>query len=248
LPAAKVSRIETARIGVKADDLDALLDLYGVDDVAKRALLHSLSREGSKRGWWQPYRDTITPAYADLISLEAEASSFSSYQTSLIPGLLQAPAYARATISALNVALSADQVSALVDVRTARQSVLTRPEPLELWAIVHEAALHPRLTAPGAMRDQLQHLLDRRDLPNVSIQVLPLNAEPHPGLQGPFTVIGFPESADLDVALLESLTAMLYVEDPGDVATYRNAFEHLRATALPLEASADLIKQVKDNL
>ncbi|MGW0468264.1 helix-turn-helix domain-containing protein [Streptomyces sp. NPDC003027] len=245
----KVSRIETARIGVKAADLDALLDLYGVDDVAKRALLHSLAKDGARRGWWQTYRDIISPAYADLISLEADAASMRSYQTVLIPGLLQTAAYARATISAINMTSTAEHVNGLVEVRQARQAVLSRPNPLEVWAIIHEAALRPTMKeGPAVMRGQLQRLLDLMELPHVSIQVIPLDASPHPGLSGPFTVVGFPETADLDVVLVEHLTSALYVEDTAEVSIYGSAFERLRAQALPFDDSADLIAKLKDTL
>ncbi|MFJ4918675.1 helix-turn-helix domain-containing protein [Streptomyces sp. NPDC088725] len=248
LNAAKTSRIETARIGVKPADLTALLDLYGVTDDAKRAALHSLAKDGSKRGWWQTYRDAISPAYADLISLEADARNMRSYQTTLIPGLLQTAAYARATIDAINMTSPQDRVDALVEVRLARQSVLTRPKPLEFWAIIHEAALRPRIAASHVMRDQLQRLVDLSELPHVSIQVLPLEATPHPGLAGSFALVGFPETADLDVVLVESLTSALYVEDPAEVSIYSAAFERLRAAALPFDDSADLIARTKDTI
>jgi hypothetical protein len=252
IQAAKLSRIETAYVGVKPADLDVLLDAYHVVDegenMGKREMLRRLAREGARRGWWQTYRDSITPAYADLISLEAEASSVSTYQASLIPGLLQTAAYARAVISAVNWTSTQEQVSALVEVRQARQAVLTRPDPLTLWAIIHEAALRPNIASPTVMRDQLQRLLDLRDLPHVEIQVLPMDAAPHPGLAGSFAVMGFPESADLDVVLLESLTSTLWVEEAEEVSVYRGAFERLRAAALPLDASSDLIRKAKDKL
>jgi transcriptional regulator with XRE-family HTH domain len=248
LNAAKTSRIETARTGVKAADLTTLLDLYGEEDAAKRAVLHYLAKHGSKRGWWQTYGDSISPAYADLISLESDARNMRSYQTTLIPGLLQTAAYARATIDAINMTSTQDRVNALVEVRMARQSVLTRPEPLEFWAIIHEAALHPRVTGHQVMRDQLQRLVDLSALPHVSIQVLPLQATPHPGLAGSFAVVGFPETADLDVVLVESLTSALYVEDPAEVSIYSVEFERLRAAALPFDDSADLIARTKDNI
>ncbi|WP_327233732.1 helix-turn-helix domain-containing protein [Streptomyces sp. NBC_01317] len=248
LNAAKTSRIETARIGVKPDDLTALLDLYGLDDEAKRAALHGLAKDGGKRGWWQTYRDAISPAYADLISLEADARNMRSYQITLIPGLLQTAAYARATIDAINMTSPQDRVNALVEVRVARQSVLTRPEPLEFWAIVHEAALRPRIAPSQVMRDQLQRLIDLAELPHVSIQVLPLDAPPHPGLAGSFALVGFPETADLDVVHVESLTSALYIEEPAEVSSYSAAFERLRAAALPFADSADLIARTKDSL
>lgn len=249
LPASKVSRVESARLGIKVDDLNALLDLYGVANGDQRDALHSFARDGRKRGWWQTYRDFISPAYADLISLEADAVNMRSYQTNLVPGLLQTAAYARATISAIRMTATADEVETLVAVRQARQSVLTRPEPLELWVVIHEAALRPRIKGdPGIMREQLSWLLDRQQLPHVSIQVLPLDAPPHVGMSGSFAVLGFPETADLDVVLVESLTSALYVEDPAEVSRYGSAFEHLRAAALPLDESADLIAQLKDEI
>ncbi|MEV7425218.1 helix-turn-helix transcriptional regulator [Streptomyces sp. NPDC091212] len=246
LTTTKLSRIETARINVKPADLDGMLDLYGGVDDAKRAALHSLAKDGGKRGWWQTYRDAISPEYADLISLEADAKSMRCYETVLIPGLLQTSAYARATINAINMTSTPEHVSALVEVRLARQSVLTRPEPLAVWAVIHEAALRPSITSAPVMRDQLQRLLDLSELPHVSIQVLPLDAMPHPGMAGSFTMIGFPETADLDVVLVESLTSALYVEDPAEVSIYGGAFERLRAAALPFDKSADLIAKTKD--
>jgi transcriptional regulator with XRE-family HTH domain len=243
-----LSRIETARTGVKVADAEILLDLYAVEDVAKRAVMLGLVRDGAKRGWWQTYRDAIRPAYADLISLEADASSLRTYQTTLIPGLLQTAGYARATISAINMTSTPEQVNALVEVRRARQAVLTKPDPLEVWAIIHEASLRTRLADIPTMRDQLQRLLEVADFPHVSLQVLPLEASPHPGLSGPFAVLGFAEGAELDVVLLESLTTALYVEDPAEVTVYGSAFERLRAAALPFGESADLISNLKDNL
>jgi transcriptional regulator with XRE-family HTH domain len=249
LPASKVSRVEGGRLGIRPDDLDALLDLYAVDDADKRDALHSFARDGRKRGWWQTYRDFISPAYADLISLEADAVNMRSYESTLIPGLLQTAAYARASIGAIRMTSTADEVEALVAVRQARQSVLTRPEPLGLWVVVHEAALRPRIKGdPGLMKEQLQWLLDRQQLPHVSIQVLPLDAPPHVGMSGSFAMLGFPETADLDVVYLENLTSSLYIEDPAEVSRYGNAFEHLRAAALPLDESADLIARLKDSI
>jgi transcriptional regulator with XRE-family HTH domain len=240
----RVSKVENGRLGVSQDVLAEMLDLYGVTDVGKREVLLKLARDGARRGWWQTYSDIISPAYAELISLEEDAKSLRSFQTLLVPGLLQTAAYARATITAINMSSTPEQVNARVEVRRARQAVLSRAEPLEVWAIIHEAALRTTM-APGVMRDQCQWLLDSMDLPHVSIQILPMDAPPHPGMPGAFTVLGFPESADLDVVHVEGLASALYVEDATDVAVYGSAFEHLRAHALPFAASADLTARIK---
>ncbi|MDT3395127.1 helix-turn-helix transcriptional regulator [Streptomyces sp. B1866] len=238
----KLSRIETARTAAKAEDIEALLDVYGVDGELRAALL-TLTRDGGKRGWWQSYRGVLTPLYEDLISLESEASAVSTYQHGVIPGLLQTAAYAKETLraTAMTDAL-AERVHALVEVRLARQAVLTsRDEPLHLWAIIHEAVLRMECSNPAIMREQRQKLLSVAELPNVSIQVMPSNVAPHPGAGGAFTILGFPEHTDLDVVYLEHLTNALYVEDLAEVKVYGQAFEWLRAAALSFEDSLAFI-------
>jgi transcriptional regulator with XRE-family HTH domain len=244
----RVSKLENGRLGVTQEALTTMLDLYNVTDVGKREVLLKLARDGARRGWWQTYKDIISPAYAELIGMEADAEGLDSYQTLLIPGLAQTAAYARSSIRAINMRSTPQQVDALVEVRMARQAVLSRPEPLKFWAIIHEAALRPKLNDARIMREQLQRLLDLMDLPHVSIQVLPSDAPEHPGMAGPFTILRYPESADLDVVLVEHLASALYVEDAADVAVYGSAFEHLRAHALPFAASADLTARLMKDL
>jgi hypothetical protein len=243
--ASKLSRIEGATRGVKPGDLEQLLDLYGVTDPALRDFLAALARDGAKRGWWQTY--DLVPAYADLISLETDAAAVHSYEPLLIPGLLQTAAYARAAIGAISMTATPETVSALVDVRLARQAVLTRPEPLKVRAIVHEAALWARVPGPGAMREQLERLLDITQNPHVTVQVIPKEAALHPGTIGGFTVLGF-DQPGLDVVLLENMDSSLYIEEPADVARYVEAFERVTATALPFDASADLIGKIKETM
>ncbi|MFJ7204421.1 helix-turn-helix domain-containing protein [Streptomyces sp. NPDC098789] len=241
----RLSRVERAQLGIKPAVMELLLDAYDVTDADKREVLISLARHGARRGWWQTYSDILSPAYAELIALEADAKSLRSYQTLLIPGLLQTAAYARTAIAAINLGSTPEQVNALVEVRQARQAVLSRPKPLEVWAIIHEAALRPKAADPVIMRDQCQRLLDLMALPHVSIQVLPFDAPLHPGIAGAFTLLGFPESADLDVVHVEHLANALYVEDAADVSVYGSAFDALRAHALSFDKSADLTARIK---
>ncbi|MDT0432985.1 Scr1 family TA system antitoxin-like transcriptional regulator, partial [Streptomyces salyersiae] len=142
LHSVKVSRIETAKTAASAADVTAILDVIGVTDNELRSSLLKLTREGARRGWWQSYRSVLSAEYEDLISLESEARQISTWQPSVIPGLLQTGDYARQIIAATAMSAAAeDRVDALVEVRLARQAVLTRDDPLALWVIVGEAAL-----------------------------------------------------------------------------------------------------------
>lgn len=243
LSTSKVSRIESAARGARLDDVERLMDLYDVSDEAFRSFLTMLARDGRKRGWWQTYE--LNDVYADLISLEADAASVSTYEQLLIPGLLQTAAYARAAISATAMTAPSHEVNGLVEVRMARQSVLTRRSPLKLRAIVHEAALRARVPGTRVMRDQLQRLLEVAELPNVTIQVLPSDAELHPGGTGSFTILGFGQPG-LDVVLLENLESSLYIEDAQNVGRYVEAFERLTAAALPFDKSLSRIAELRE--
>ncbi|MFI6899261.1 helix-turn-helix domain-containing protein [Streptomyces sp. NPDC050256] len=242
LSASKISRIESATRGARTADVERLANVYGAPD-ALAGLLVTLAKEGGRRGWWQTY--DLSPAYADLISLETDAVSTRTYEPLLIPGLFQTAAYARAAISAISMTATPDQVAPLVEVRMARQAVLSRPDPLKFRAIIHEAALTTCVPGAGVMRDQLQRLLDIATYPHVTIQIMPATAELHPGATGGFTILGFGQPG-LEAVLLEHLKSSLYIEESTEVIRYAEAFERLTATALPFDESLSLISSEKD--
>ncbi|QKV91194.1 helix-turn-helix domain-containing protein [Streptomyces sp. NA02950] len=246
----KVSRIETGRSGAKAADVARLLDLYGVADPDLRALLEALcgggasDPEGSRRGWWYAYRDLLPPAYRDFISLEAEASQACTLETTVVPGLLQTPDYARTVTRAALANLPQPQVDALVEVRIARQSVLYGSEPLRLHAVLDEAVLRRAVGGPEVMAAQLRHLAALGELPQVRLQVLPYSAGMPIGITSPFIIFSFPHITDLDVVVLDHLTSSLYLERKEDLRAYSAAFDVLRTHALAPEDSLTFISKI----
>lgn len=119
----KVSRIETGVSGVRPGDVTRLLDTYGTDDPKLREVLEALagSAGGGGAGWWHAYRGLIPPQYRDFISLESQARTARTLETSVVPGLLQTAGYARAVTRASLDGLPTGQLDSLVEVRLARQ-------------------------------------------------------------------------------------------------------------------------------
>jgi hypothetical protein len=141
-------------------------------------------------------------------------------------------------------------VAALTEVRKKRQAILTdgsrQTGPLKLWAVIHEAVLNYRSAArPALMREQLRHLLDMTDLPNVTIQVMPKDAPAHPGMAGPFHVVRFPEPWPT-VINLENLRGGYFVEGTEDVKAFESCFELIVAAALPVDDSREAIKKIME--
>ncbi|MFF2744084.1 helix-turn-helix transcriptional regulator [Kitasatospora sp. NPDC058048] len=237
---AKLNRIENARTAAKIEDVNKLLDHYGCDDEDFRAGLIAITKDGSKRGWWLSYRDVINVSATDLIMLETEASTFKTYEPAFIPGLFQTAEYARLVIGRLRTTKTGT-VDDLVQVRMARQSILTRPNPVEVWAVIHETALRAIANRPDIMGPQLDKLLTLSRLANVNIQVMPVGAAIHPGMSGPFALLGFPQRKDLDVVFVEGMLAGFWIEDPTDVELYRAKFQEITAEALSVDSSLEFI-------
>lgn len=242
---AKVSRIETARTGITAPDLTAMLDLYGVDD-DKRVALHALARTARKRGWWDAYADSTPSVYGTYIELEADTAFMRSFDPLIVNGLLQTEEYAREIIRAAVMALSPPaEVQRRVEMRMTRQQLLLQEEsPLRLWTIINESVLRQQVGSPDIMTGQYAKLAELSKRDNVTIQVLPSSKAAHPATAGQFAIMEFREPYDPEVVYVESMTSSLYVESEMEIYRYTLAFDHLRALALDPGESRVLISDL----
>ncbi|GAA3888023.1 helix-turn-helix transcriptional regulator [Streptomyces lacrimifluminis] len=239
----KVSRIETGASGVKPADVRLLLDAYEVPDGEERELLLVLAggEHGGRHHWWHAYRGVLPPTYRDFISLESQASTMRTLETSVVPGLLQTPEYARAMTRAAVDGLEEPRLDALVEVRLARQDVLRSDPPLALSAVLDEAVLRREVGGPEVMTRQLGRLVQAARLPQVQLQILPFAAGAYIGITGPFVIFSFPSTSDLDVVVLDQMMSSLYLERKEDLQAYSEAFNTLQIHALSPEDSLDFI-------
>lgn len=244
----KLSRIENAKAHIAPKEIAPLLKIYGVEDPAIISALEELARDAGKQGWWQTYSSVIGGGYADYMFLEQDAAGLRVYSSNLLHGLLQTSSYTREVIAATALTRTPDEVAALAEVRLARQAVLTRPgNPLKIWAVIHEAALRQRFPArPTVMVDQLNRLLDLSELPTVDIQVMPMDASPHPGMTGPFDIVSFTGPWPT-VVNLENLRGGFFLEGD-DAAVFEAAFDRVVAAALPVDVSRETIKKIMEGM
>jgi transcriptional regulator with XRE-family HTH domain len=239
--ASTLSRIETGKAPTKSVYLSAMLEMYGVTDPSQRQVLVDMAREGHRKGWWSVYDDVLPTGFGIYVGLEAEAAGLRSFEGEVVQGLFQTPDYARAILREVQVRDTDEQVERLVDLRMKRQEVLDRNPPLDVWMILDEAVVRRTIGGPEVMRDQLARLVEASRKPNVTLQVLPFSSGSHAGLRGPFSILEFPERADPDVAYVESVAGIIYLEKEREVRTCAEAFDRLRAAALSPGQSTDLI-------
>ena len=243
-----LSRIETGKAPTKSAYLSQMLESYGVDDPAQRQVLIDMAREGHRKGWWAAYDDVLPSGFDIYVGLEAEATAIRGYETSVVPGLLQTPDYARAVLSEMFPRHATEQIDRLVDLRMERQRRLDDNPPLDLWVIHDEAVIRRTVGGPVVMRHQLAHLLVAAGLPGVTLQVLPFDTGAHAGHDGPFSIVEFHDRSDSEVVYVESTAGPIYLEKDREVRASAEVFDRLRAAALPPEASLDLISKAAREL
>lgn len=236
-------RLESAQQRPQKSTLIQLLDLYGAAEPRRSELL-TLLREASQRGWMRPYRSELPDVYSDYIGFEDEARSIANYESLFVPGLLQTEAYARAQLRGTLPNASEAEIESRVAARLERQPVLVKGDAPKLWAIMDEAALRRLVGGRDVMRGQAGHLLEARSLPNVTIQVIPYGAGAHPGMDGSFVILEFPDPDDPSIVYVESAAGGLFLEENAEIRRYMLMFEHLRAAASGLDATAALLEAI----
>jgi hypothetical protein len=239
---ATLYRLETAKGRPQRRTMNTLLDIYDVQG-EQRTELMTLLRAAGEKGWLQPYFSSIPEEYSLYIQLESEAESVRNYESLLIPGLLQTPAYARASTEGESPGAAAELMDLQAQIRTSRQDLLTRSNPLTLWAIVDEAVLRRVVGGVEVMCEQYEFVLSMMKLPNVTFQVVPFAAGSHPGMLGAFSLLDFPPP-DPAVVCLETMAGNLFQETEAEVAAGTLKYNHLRAMALSPAESTRLVTEL----
>ena len=226
-----LNHIEAGRTAIPVERLRELVEGYGctsapyVDELVRMA-------ESSGKGWWSEYRRLMPPRALDLAELEDRAAEIASYETLLIPGLLQTEQYMRALFTSARPEADPAEIDALVRFRLARQRILARERPPRLHALIHEAALHMVVGGPHVMRGQLAHLIRAAADGHVAIQILPFDRAQQSWVSASFLVLS-PGVPGLETVFLEHPAAAVSLHETDDVAHYRATTAALARNALP---------------
>ncbi|WP_163549652.1 helix-turn-helix domain-containing protein [Candidatus Frankia nodulisporulans] len=244
----KVSRMENGRVPVRTRDVSDLLDLYGVAKGEQHDALMALARDSRRHGWWHSYHDVVPTWFEIYIGLEGDATSIQVYESQLVHGLLQTSDYARQVLRADDPEVAAEEIDRKIALRMDRQHRLTAPNHPRLWVILDEAVLRREIGGRAVMREQLEFIAKRSELPNVTIQVIPFDVGAHAGLGSAFSILGFPDSEDHEVVYIEEAAGSLYIERVAEVRRYKLKMDHLLAAALRPEESVQMILSVEKEL
>ncbi len=242
----KVTRIERNEWKLPSvRDIRDLLDVYDVTDDEHREALMTLAREARQRGWWVDYQDVLGPR--SVAEFEAEAAQIHMYEALVVPGLLQTADYAGAVFRGGQV-LDQALVDRRIAARLARQAVLDKDNPPHLWVILDDAALRKKVGGADVMRGQLRHIIDMCSRPNIAVQVVRDEDGAHAAMSGAFSIYEYATPEDGTLVYVETGIGDLFLERPEEVSRYTVKYDHVRALALPEEASVAYLEHLAAQL
>jgi transcriptional regulator with XRE-family HTH domain len=247
----KLIRVEGGRSSITKVDLDALLDQYGLKSESQREKLQDLNRGARGRGWWDTYRDEVSPTYLNYIGYEAGAAFIRQFPGTVVPGLLQTREYA---VELTAAAVEKEKVAAVVRLRLQRQSELAqRSSPPRQYYVLDEAVIRRHIGIdqdPAIMPNQLLYIADKTQNDElITVRVIPFKAGAHAGLSGPFTLLQF--EGDLpDILYLDAGRGSIVMVNAGEpqVAEYASDFEALLTDALSADDSIDFIRSAAEDM
>jgi transcriptional regulator with XRE-family HTH domain len=226
---AKLSRIEHGLNRVKLADLEQLVAIYGVPD-PHRAELIALAAEPREAGPLEELEEKLPQGPAQFLRAESESQAMSNWEPRIVPGMLQLPAYTRAVLELWPATIApAAEIERRVESTRLRQRHLARTPPLQLAVVIDESVLLRRFGSSAVMRDQLLHLAEMSEQPNIDVRVLAMS-----GYQvittGAFVCFKFPTIHGVampDVVALEHLHGTTFIEAEAEVNSYQVAFREL---------------------
>ncbi|WP_301126371.1 helix-turn-helix domain-containing protein [Streptomyces cacaoi] len=244
---AKISRIESGMNSARVAEVRYLLDLYEVEDRRTRDQLERVARAAGKRGWWLDHPVPVPGKLGDYLALEEDATFIRTWQTALLPGLLQTAEYTRALATAKRAHKDEERIERLVSIRQERRRKFLE-SGARLAAVIWEPALTSNFADTETHRAQLHDLLWFEQQPLVSLQVLPLGEWASATRSPPFVMLAFDGDWAASAVVQDTHEESVVLEDEHLTAPYAHSFDALRSTALTPERTRQFIRDLLEQL
>ncbi|MGA4838152.1 helix-turn-helix domain-containing protein [Streptomyces sp. G45] len=242
-----LSRVETGLGALKEDQVERLLDLYGVRDPQERNRIALLVREAAQPEVWQPYAQVAPASLRPLLAMEPAARRIISYEPQLVPGWLQTEEYAQTVLRAAHPTLPRAEIDHLVRLRRQRLQMLRRPtQPPVLLAVMDSEVLRRQIGTPGVMYRQIRYLLELlEELPyQLYLQIAPLEVGAAGVIGHPVVHLRFFTPDYLpDMVYLEQYEGAVYHDKPANAERYLAVLNNLCGVASLAQHSRSLLEE-----
>ncbi len=239
----RYTHVENGRGKLEAAQLSDLLDFLGVKDEEIRRRLDKLRADARRRdSWFARYNAILPEGYKTVIAMETEATGILDFNSVIVPGLLQTPAFATTVMQAALPPLDPQTIDARLTVRRERQDrIFAQDRFVTLHFILDEACIARQVGGRDVWLGQLQHIADMSDRRNIVIQILQHRSGVYPTTLGGFTIFEFAQGGPHGCTELP--TGDLFV-DGDDVGVFMLHFNALRTAALPPTQTRSVIEEL----
>jgi transcriptional regulator with XRE-family HTH domain len=243
LSQSRITRMENGQAAVTPDMAKAWAEATGLPRNETDPLVHAAQSDGGSH----KLRDNAAgqrrvAARRDMSAVREAMTSYSECAISVIPALLQVPAYATATMENLSLA-SANSTSkttaSAVAARMNNQAMLY-DSARSFDFVITESALHYEPVSADVAKAQAEKLATMMTLTNVSISILPCAVSKHLALLSGFCIYEVPEAPLVVVELLAGEAKFTALPD---VQLYRDSFAEARKRAVGGRKAADMIRR-----
>ncbi len=240
----KPTKIETGRTAPDAGDVAAWARITGASEDETRELLALQAEiEAVAQEWRTKFRRGQHLTQREYDQMARDAKLVRNFETAAVPGLLQIPDYARLRVlegQRQGASSDPDDIAKTLAGRLKRAEVLYDTSRTFEFLIA-EPVLHWRLAPPQVLQAQFARIITLSDLPNVSVSVLPYDADLRDTPQHGFVLFD-------DLAVIETLSNE--EKYPGDdkAEQYLSLFTDFMALALHGRDAQEKISSVLRSL
>lgn len=217
-------------------DIRDLLRIYEAPDEVSEELM-SLAVLARERPWWRDFGEIFD---SDFPGYENDTTLIRTYMPSVIPGLLQTPAYAEAMLRT-GPRPPAWRRKA-VETRMHRQRILERKDGTapKLSAVITEASLRYRWGMHAERLEQLEHLIKVSRQEGIELRIQRFDDGPPTGVFSMLHVFDFPDD-EPSIVFVETDYVIEEVSKQETVQGYIQSFDRACDAALePRDTTAYL--------
>ncbi|MFJ1611842.1 Scr1 family TA system antitoxin-like transcriptional regulator [Streptomyces sp. NPDC088251] len=212
-------------------------------DDARRIDL-ALKTDGFFVRWLNDLDSKFAQYFTAVAELEREATEIRQYGASLIPGLLQTDAYARAVFQAYRPNHCTEELDEFVVNRLERGRLLTKSSTPVAWTLLDEAALRRRAGGPRVMAEQLHKVADMAGAGRLRLHVLTFASGAHALQEGMLYLLNFADAAP--VSYVEGFRTGHLMDDPALVEACHTAYTLALGEAAPHQESVALVRAIAE--
>lgn len=249
----RIADLLNGEAAISAGDLRQLVTGLGVTDEDFLQELLALRRDTPKRGFWSTgHNRAYDEGFRFMVDLEQHADLLRYVASEVVPGILQCESYVRLLFEG-KIREGEITTEDYIQARRARHTVLLKQDAPEYRAVLSQSCLERDYGSAKVMREQIGHLIELSQRPNVLLQVMPFKVKPGTfSMSSPFVLVRLPPvthglAGALELAYIQGEGEVRYLDHSDTLKAYDAAWARLSSGALTPQETREFMHYTAHN-